>query len=78
MPTDRPEKYGGFIVDFPALSSTAPPRHTHTPGFVKQGKKKGARCCPSIGKRPTVLVSLPQVAEVGRENPLGAEGWGQL
>lgn len=43
-----------------------------TPGFVKQGKKKGARCCPSIGKRPTVLVSLPQVAEVGRENPLGA------
>ena len=50
----------GFRVDFPTCPSVAP-----TPlGFVKQGKKKGAHCCPSLGKTPTMLVSRPEVAEM--------------
>ena len=50
----------GFRVDFPTSPWVA-----RTPlGFVNQGKKKGAKCCPSLGKRPTMLVSCPEVAEM--------------
>lgn len=70
MPTVAPKKSLTLQVDdFPTPSPSVAPR----PVIVKRIIRELFSAQVEVSKRPTVLVSLLEMAEMGRESTLGAE-----